>query len=172
MDRTATKYVNRLVERVELVYKHLRQRCDLPPLPNEPPTEQQQQRKQQSQSTGELFKADVSAKGLANKTNNNNNNNSNGVSKKRAAHQSDDERIKTLANVKSKRDNDRENNSNFRNSGTTIHKTAALNNLNNIDPTPSAVQMEYKVKRKKRKVVVFEQDEDGLPIARLEYVDE
>ncbi|XP_039952957.1 uncharacterized protein LOC120769816 isoform X1 [Bactrocera tryoni] len=181
VDRTATKYVNRLVERVELVYKHLKQRCDLPPLPNEPPAEQQQQpqsqqqqRKQQSQSTGELFKADVSAKGLDSKTNNNNNNNNNshGVSKKRAAHQSDDERIKTLANVKSKRDNDRENNSNFRNSGTTIHKTAALNNLNSIDPTPSAVQMEYKVKRKKRKVVVFEQDEDGLPIARLEYVDE
>ncbi|XP_069963106.1 uncharacterized protein [Bactrocera oleae] len=177
VDRTATKYVNRLVERVELVYKHLKQRCDLPPLPNEPPAEQQQpqqQRKQQSQSTGELFKADVSAKGLDNKTNNNNNNNnnSNGVNKKRAAHQSDDERIKTLANVKSKRDNDRENNSNFRNSGTTIHKTAALNYLNSIDPTPSAVQTEYKLKRKKRKVVVFEQDEDGLPIARLEYVDE
>ncbi|XP_054082962.1 uncharacterized protein LOC105208498 isoform X2 [Zeugodacus cucurbitae] len=58
VDRTATKYVNRLVERVELVYKHLKQRCDLPPLPNEPPSEQQQpqqpqpeqQRKQQQQT--------------------------------------------------------------------------------------------------------------------------
>ncbi|XP_036321528.1 uncharacterized protein LOC118735714 isoform X2 [Rhagoletis pomonella] len=60
VDRTATKYVNRLVERVELVYKHLRQRCDLPALPNESTQEQkqqeqqqqqQQQRRQQSQST-------------------------------------------------------------------------------------------------------------------------
>ncbi|XP_044316157.1 uncharacterized protein LOC108050731 isoform X1 [Drosophila rhopaloa] len=33
VDRTTTKYVNRLVQRVDAVYRHLRQRCDLPALP-------------------------------------------------------------------------------------------------------------------------------------------
>ncbi|XP_065356787.1 uncharacterized protein LOC135951130 [Calliphora vicina] len=33
VDRTATKYVNRLVERVYSVYRHLKDKCDLPPLP-------------------------------------------------------------------------------------------------------------------------------------------
>ncbi|KAH8403325.1 hypothetical protein KR222_010812 [Zaprionus bogoriensis] len=36
MDRTTTKYVNRLVQRVDAVYRHLRQRCDLPALPTLP----------------------------------------------------------------------------------------------------------------------------------------
>ncbi|XP_053960251.1 uncharacterized protein LOC128864555 isoform X1 [Anastrepha ludens] len=174
VDRTATKYVNRLVERVELVYKHLKKRCDLPALPNELPQDQrQQQRKQQSQSTGELLKENERDQGTDNKANNNNNNNknSNGVNKKRTASLSDDERIKTIANVKSKRDNDRESNSNSRNSVTTINKSAALSNGNSIDPTARPTHAEYKVKRKKRKVVVFEQDEEGLPIARVEYMD-
>ncbi|XP_023308046.2 uncharacterized protein LOC111689814 [Lucilia cuprina] len=33
VDRTAIKYVNRLVERVYSVYSHLKDKCDLPPLP-------------------------------------------------------------------------------------------------------------------------------------------
>ncbi|KAH8281404.1 hypothetical protein KR054_000306 [Drosophila jambulina] len=36
VDRTTTKYVNRLVQRVDAVYRHLRQRCDLPALPPMP----------------------------------------------------------------------------------------------------------------------------------------
>ncbi|XP_022220076.2 uncharacterized protein LOC111072476 [Drosophila obscura] len=36
VDRTTSKYVNRLVQRVETVYRHLRQRCDLPALPTMP----------------------------------------------------------------------------------------------------------------------------------------
>uniref|UniRef100_A0A1A9W2J7 Glycosyltransferase family 92 protein n=1 Tax=Glossina brevipalpis TaxID=37001 RepID=A0A1A9W2J7_9MUSC len=44
LDRTATKYVNRLVERVFMGYKHLKDKCklpDLPPLPkiSQPPPE-------------------------------------------------------------------------------------------------------------------------------------
>ncbi|XP_017047978.1 uncharacterized protein LOC108092756 [Drosophila ficusphila] len=38
VDRTTTKYVNRLVQRVDAVYRHLRQRCDLPALPPLPKT--------------------------------------------------------------------------------------------------------------------------------------
>lgn len=33
VDRTATKYVNRLVERVYSVYRYLKTKCNLPPLP-------------------------------------------------------------------------------------------------------------------------------------------
>ncbi|XP_034667639.1 salivary glue protein Sgs-3-like [Drosophila subobscura] len=36
VDRTTSKYVNRLVQRVDAVYRHLRQRCDLPALPTLP----------------------------------------------------------------------------------------------------------------------------------------
>ncbi|XP_067620663.1 uncharacterized protein [Eurosta solidaginis] len=139
VDRTATKYVNRLVERVELVYKHLKKRCDLPALPNEPPEEprqQNQQRKLQSKSTDTHTK-------------------------------NDDERIKILANVKSKRDNDHEGNS--RNSETTIEKSVVKSN--SLDPVASETNHEYKEKRKQRKVVVFEQDENGIPMAHVEYVD-
>ncbi|XP_037711068.1 uncharacterized protein LOC119548057 [Drosophila subpulchrella] len=40
VDRTTTKYVNRLVQRVDAVYRHLRQRCDLPALPPLPKTKE------------------------------------------------------------------------------------------------------------------------------------
>ncbi|TMW39664.1 hypothetical protein DOY81_015255 [Sarcophaga bullata] len=36
VDRTATKYANRLVERVYSVYQHLKDKCSLPPLPAVP----------------------------------------------------------------------------------------------------------------------------------------
>ncbi|XP_017154957.1 uncharacterized protein LOC108163935 isoform X2 [Drosophila miranda] len=36
VDRTTFKYVNRLSQRVDTVYRHLRQRCDLPALPTLP----------------------------------------------------------------------------------------------------------------------------------------
>ncbi|XP_039497843.1 uncharacterized protein LOC120455558 [Drosophila santomea] len=45
VDRTTTKYVNRLVQRVDAVYRHLRQRCDLPALPPLPKTKENSQEK-------------------------------------------------------------------------------------------------------------------------------
>ncbi|KAH8351976.1 hypothetical protein KR084_000971 [Drosophila pseudotakahashii] len=45
VDRTTTKYVNRLVQRVDAVYRHLRQRCDLPALPPLPKTKEMSKEK-------------------------------------------------------------------------------------------------------------------------------
>ncbi|EDW57756.1 uncharacterized protein [Drosophila virilis] len=150
LDRTTTKYVNRLVQRVDAVYRHLRQRCDLPALPtlprrsnaqteqqhNEKPKLLQQMRELNELKTKEQVKAQTSAttKQQQPKT----------ATTRRPPNGHSQARKPLGASTTAE----------------TVARTT----------TPAAKQMQPPANvRKKRKMIVFDLDEMGAPIARVEY---
>lgn len=144
MDRTTTKYVNRLVQRVDEVYRHLRQRCDLPALPtlskhpnahtemqhNEKPKLLQKIRELNTQQEGK-----EEMKALPTTTNKQP---EKATKNKITTTTTATAEPKTLATI-----------------------TTATENAKQIAPPENVLR--------KRKLIVFELNDMGVPIARVEY---
>ncbi|KAH8377931.1 hypothetical protein KR093_008021 [Drosophila rubida] len=167
MDRTTTKYVNRLVQRVDAVYRHLRQRCDLPALPplpkrsssqtetqhNEKPKLLQKMRELNAQHEGkEQVKAQPSAttKQQVEKA----------TIRKAATTPTTTTTRTTTTTTTTTTARPQNPFKDATTKRTTISSTAA-ENTKQIAP-PANV-------RRKRKMIVFELDDMGVPIARVEY---
>ncbi|KAH8413442.1 hypothetical protein KR009_011176 [Drosophila setifemur] len=153
VDRTTTKYVNRLVERVDAVYRHLRQRCDLPALPTLPNPKRSEEklkmketkpksedtRKQVGTATEEVKKDTKTATTTATTSTSTSTTKAKVTTKKVATKQ---EKSNPVSQSPS----------------TTLKPTSA----------PKQSQPMASV-RKKRKLIVFEVNDFGVPVARVEY---
>ncbi|XP_017835219.2 uncharacterized protein LOC108594527 [Drosophila busckii] len=151
VDRTTTKYVNRLVQRVDAVYRHLRQRCDLPALPRLPKrTNSVQSEKEQQQKNNEKLKLLQKMREL----------NAQQPSTKTATATSATTKPKittTMIKTTTRRT-------------TTTTTTSRKQMLQLLAKPVSSTQAPPPANvRKKRKMIVFETNDIGAPIARVEY---
>lgn len=193
LDRTATKYVNRLVERVFSAYTHLKGKCklpDLPPLPKvyQPPPEMRPIIRKLSDKSRTINVVNTPKSLLA-----------------KHDHVSDlkknnENQRKTTTPAISKIHLKTTSASNLEPKNATIHKkekliinqtttqttettetrygtitatttkttVASLTTTKNLSPGADAMK-NYAANKKKRKVVVFFVDDQGNPRARLEY---
>uniref|UniRef100_A0A6P4FKS7 Uncharacterized protein LOC108050731 isoform X2 n=1 Tax=Drosophila rhopaloa TaxID=1041015 RepID=A0A6P4FKS7_DRORH len=180
VDRTTTKYVNRLVQRVDAVYRHLRQRCDLPALPPLPKIQESPKEKSNEKTKEKLME----------KTKEEPKNNS-----KEKPKDKQKEKPKLLQQMRDSQAKDtREQGVTTKENlikgvaatgatTTTTTKRAATKQqqLKSIPPvstpmittarTSSAAKQSHPSAsvRKKRKLIVFELNDFGIPVARVEY---
>ncbi|XP_030377018.1 uncharacterized protein LOC115625923 [Scaptodrosophila lebanonensis] len=185
VDRTTTKYVNRLVQRVDAVYRHLHQRCDLPPLPTLPkqtkqaPATERNEMPKLLQKIRELNAQEEEKKKQTQTKQKQKEEQSAQMSP--TTKQTMTTRTKTIAIAKTK---------------TTTTTTTARSKLKAVRPpttaaaattsrptTTTATTTTTTTKRveparqppplvnvrKKRKLVVFELNDEGLPVARVAY---
>ncbi|XP_001992773.2 uncharacterized protein LOC6567186 [Drosophila grimshawi] len=185
LDRTTTKYVNRLVQRVDAVYRHLRQRCDLPALPtiprranaqadqqhNEKPKLLQQMRELNALKTNEQLKEQTSATTKQPQ-----------LEQQQQQQQQEQEQPKaTIRKMTTTTTTTRTTQIKQRNNGNSNGNSKAQNPLKaaSTASTASAVTRTTTTDakqlappasvRKKRKMIVFELNDMGAPIARVEY---
>lgn len=162
MDRTTTKYVNRLVQRVDAVYRHLRQRCDLPALPTLPKranaqTEQQHNEKPKLlQQMRELNAPQV--KGGAGTTKQQQQ--AKATTKVATATTTKTTTTTTTTTTAAKPQQQRT----LKEAKATTTKTTKVG-----AGTGNGAEAPVAPVRKKRKMIVFESDDMGVPIARVEY---
>ncbi|XP_017076000.1 uncharacterized protein LOC108111143 [Drosophila eugracilis] len=156
VDRTTTKYVNRLVQRVDAVYRHLRQRCDLPALPPVPkskevPKEQPKGKTNEKSKLQPQIAKDLGGQGVPTKESL-----IKGVAATAAtATTTTTTKATTKRGVATKLEKAIPVSTPV--STTTKTSTAPKQSL------PSAND------RKKRKLIVFEINDFGVPVARVEY---
>lgn len=167
MDRTTTKYVNRLVQRVDAVYRHLRQRCDLPALPtlpkranaqtemqhNEKPKLLQQMRELNAQAKGgeATTKPQEQAKAATKAATKTTTTTTTKAAKPQQQRTLKEAKATTTRTTKIGTA-----------TGTGIGTGTGTGTSNVADAPVTNV-------RKKRKMIVFESDDMGVPIARVEY---
>ncbi|XP_070139408.1 uncharacterized protein [Drosophila kikkawai] len=158
VDRTTTKYVNRLVQRVDAVYRHLRQRCDLPALPPMPkPKDKQPMSPEKPNEKPKL------------------------VQQIREMGAKDPQDQKVVVTAKATTSTTTTTTTTTTTSKATTKKSASKN-LEKPNPTESpkskpttkAATAEKQSLpsanvRKKRKLIVFEVNDFGVPVARVEY---
>ncbi|EDW76118.2 uncharacterized protein Dwil_GK15290 [Drosophila willistoni] len=138
VDRNSIRYVNRLVQRVDAVYRHLRQRCDLPALPALPkPKLSQAQTERQNNEKPKLLQ------------------------KMRELNEKDTKKMDTttMSKTTTKR--------------TVVKKNVPIATVSTLGSTTSTTTPPPPPPpanvRKKRKLIVFELNDFGDPVARVEY---
>ncbi|KAL7738715.1 hypothetical protein ACLKA6_007477 [Drosophila palustris] len=170
MDRTTTKYVNRLVQRVDAVYRHLRQRCDLPALPTLPkrpnaqsemqhkekPKLLQKMRELNAQQDG---KEQVSAQSSATT----NQQQVKATTRKTTTTTTTKTKTTTTTTTTTTTAKPKNPLKDATTTTTTTTRTTAATTGNAKQIAPPANV------RRKRKMIVFDLDEMGVPIARVEY---
>lgn len=170
MDRTTTKYVNRLVQRVDAVYRHLRQRCDLPALPTLPKranaqTEQQHNEKPKLLQQMRELNA-PQAKGAAT-TKQQQQQQAKATTKAATATATKTTTTTTTTTTAAKPQQQRT----LKEAKATTTKTSKVEagtGTGTATGTGNAGTGNAGA-RKKRKMIVFESDDMGVPIARVEY---
>ncbi|XP_046866702.1 uncharacterized protein LOC6642540 [Drosophila willistoni] len=165
VDRNSIRYVNRLVQRVDAVYRHLRQRCDLPALPALPkPKLSQAQTERQNNEKPKLLQ------------------------KMRELNEKDTKKMDTttMSKTTTKRTVVKKNVpiatvSTLGSTTSTTTTTTTTTTTSATTPTTSPVNPSKKTPpapppppppanvRKKRKLIVFELNDFGDPVARVEY---
>ncbi|KAL9925607.1 uncharacterized protein ACN2A1_014144 [Glossina fuscipes fuscipes] len=193
LDRTATKYVNRLVERVFSAYKHLKGKCklpDLPPLPkvSQPPPEMKPIIRKLSDKSRTINVEHTPKSSLAKhdhvpelKKNNENQRKtttpaisknklkttsaSNLEAKNATIHKKEKLIINQTTTQTTETTETRYGTITATGTKTTV---ASLTTTKNLSPGADAMK-NYAANKKKRKVVVFFVDDQGNPRARLEY---
>lgn len=166
MDRTTTKYVNRLVQRVDAVYRHLRQRCDLPALPTLPKranaqTEQQHNEKPKLLQQMRELNA-PQAKGAATTKQQQHPQQAKATTKAATATATKTTTTTTTTTTAAKPQQQRT----LKEAKATTTKTSKVEAGTG---TGTATGTGNAGARKKRKMIVFESDDMGVPIARVEY---
>lgn len=165
LDRTTTKYVNRLVQRVDAVYRHLRQRCDLPALPTLPKRSGAQAQEQQHNEKPKLLQQMREL-------------NAQQSQKEQDDHKDQNASLKAATSATTKQQQQQQVRKPMTTTtvplqgksgaqspvgaATVTARTTASDPLKQQLPPPANV-------RKKRKLIVFELDDMGVPIARVEY---
>lgn len=165
LDRTTTKYVNRLVQRVDAVYRHLRQRCDLPALPTLAKRTNAQAEQQHNEKPKLLQQMrELNAQQHQKEQNDHKDQNAplktatSATTKQQQQQQVRKPMTTTRAQIKG---NSRAQNP-LRATTTATPRTTAKDQVKQQLLPPANV-------RKKRKLIVFELDDMGIPIARVEY---
>jgi len=167
VDRTTTKYVNRLVQRVDAVYRHLRQRCDLPALPplpktmekpkemaKEKPKEDAKEKPKLLQKMRESKVKDPRPLGVTTKES---------LIKGMAVTAAPTTKTTTTTKATTKRVTTKKQQQQKSLPVTTPMITTARTSTAPKQSHPSANV------RKKRKLIVFEINDFGIPVARVEY---
>lgn len=160
VDRTTTKYVNRLVQRVDAVYRHLRQRCDLPSLPPLPKpqksAEGQPQKTPEEPPEGRPQKSQEGQVNVQPKIENQMPTTTKTDMKKgiKPADTVRATRVTTTTTTTTK--------------ATTKEQKSNPNTTTKPMANPKQSQPSANV-RKKRKLIVFEINDFGVPVARVEY---
>ncbi|KAH8381139.1 hypothetical protein KR200_003802 [Drosophila serrata] len=162
VDRTTTKYVNRLVQRVDAVYRHLRQRCDLPALPPMPKPKAKQPTSPEKPNEKPKLVQQI---------------------REMDTKDSKDQKVVVTATTKSTpKTTSKTTSTSTTTTSKTTTKRAASKQQEKVNPTESprskpttkAVPIDKQSLplanvRKKRKLIVFEVNDFGVPVARVEY---
>ncbi|KAH8328982.1 hypothetical protein KR074_001125 [Drosophila pseudoananassae] len=165
VDRTTTKYVNRLVQRVDAVYRHLRQRCDLPSMPPLPkpqkdpegPPQKSPEVQSQKSAEGQPQKSpEAQVKDQPKKEN-----------QKPTTIKTDmKEGLKSADPSKATKETTATTTTTTK--ATTKEEKSNPNTTTKPMANPKQSQPSANV-RKKRKLIVFEINDFGVPVARVEY---
>ncbi|SPP85765.1 Hypothetical predicted protein [Drosophila guanche] len=166
VDRTTSKYVNRLVQRVDTVYRHLRQRCDLPALPtlpnsepkeaDSPPEIQPKEKPKLLHHIRQLNAQDTRETRVSSTTK---------TVTTRASTTTTTKRTTTTTTTTTKRAEVRKEKSN----PDPVAVPVSTSSTTGTTVPPKQPQPQSSNVRKKRKLIVFEVNDFGVPVARVEY---
>ncbi|KMY90077.1 uncharacterized protein LOC6732193 isoform X1 [Drosophila simulans] len=163
VDRTTTKYVNRLVQRVDAVYRHLRQRCDLPALPPLLKTKENPQEKP-LEMTKEKAKENTNDKTKEKHQEKPKENPKLLEPKRKLGATTNESLIKGVATATATTTTK----ATTKGTATKQQQSIPVTAPTRTTTTPKQLIPSANV-RKKRKLIVFEINDLGVPVARVEY---